>query len=72
MTQTGYRGTFAWMAPEVYLSETRGDKIEYNSKIDIWSLGCLVLEMLTAQVPWSSIPGGMFGVFRVSEIMRSE
>jgi serine/threonine protein kinase len=35
-----------WTAPEVLQGQ-------YNSKIDVWSLGCVLVEMLTAQIPWS-------------------
>ena len=38
-----------WMAPEVVNSKGKG----YNSKIDIWSVGCVVFEMWTGQRPWS-------------------
>ncbi len=37
------------MAPEVVNSKGKG----YNSKIDIWSVGCVVFEMWTGQRPWS-------------------
>jgi len=33
------------MAPELYHSRT-------GKKSDVWSLGCLVVEMLTADNPW--------------------
>lgn len=40
------QGTSYWMAPEVFKGEG------YDSKIDIWSVGCVVLEMWTAKRPW--------------------
>ena len=39
-------GTLAWMAPENY-------KSKIGRKSDIWSLGCLLIEMLTGMSPWS-------------------
>lgn len=41
------RGTLCWMAPEV----TRGQWGDTRS--DIWSLGCTVLEMMTGRPPWA-------------------
>jgi len=41
------------MAPEV----ARGKG--YSAKVDIWSCGCLVLEMLTGQVPWNDVRGNV-------------
>lgn len=46
---TSMQGTVFWMAPEVINSSKQG----YNSKIDIWSLGCVVYEMWTGQRPWN-------------------
>jgi serine/threonine protein kinase len=43
------RGSIYWMAPEVVKNEP------YSAKVDIWSLGCTVLEMLTGQRPWISL-----------------
>ncbi|KAI8374897.1 kinase-like domain-containing protein [Blakeslea trispora] len=40
------RGSIYWMAPEVVKNEP------YSAKVDIWSLGCTVIEMLTGQRPW--------------------
>ncbi|KAF9076204.1 kinase-like domain-containing protein [Rhodocollybia butyracea] len=45
---TGMRGTAYWMAPEAVDSNTKG----YDNKIDIWSVGCVVIEMWTGKRPW--------------------
>jgi serine/threonine protein kinase len=46
-TFTGMKGSVYWMAPEAVDS-----KDGYNSKVDIWSIGCVVLEMWTGRRPW--------------------
>ncbi|CEP09782.1 hypothetical protein [Parasitella parasitica] len=43
------RGSIYWMAPEVVKNEP------YSAKVDIWSLGCTVIEMLTGQRPWIAL-----------------
>ena len=42
------QGTVFWMAPEVINPQTKG----YNFTIDIWSVGCVVLEMWAGMRPW--------------------
>jgi serine/threonine protein kinase len=39
-------GSIPWMAPEVMNQQV------YGRKADIWSLGCLLLEMATGKQPW--------------------
>ncbi|ETW87393.1 hypothetical protein HETIRDRAFT_407058, partial [Heterobasidion irregulare TC 32-1] len=45
---TAMQGTVFWMAPEVVNIGKRG----YNAKVDIWSVGCVVLEMWAGERPW--------------------
>ena len=45
---TAMQGTVFWMAPEVIHTQKKG----YNFKIDIWSVGCVVLEMWAGMRPW--------------------
>jgi mitogen-activated protein kinase kinase kinase len=45
---TAMQGTIFWMAPEVVHTQKKG----YNFKIDIWSVGCVVLEMWAGMRPW--------------------
>ena len=43
------QGSVFWMAPEVIRSQGQG----YSAKVDIWSLGCVVLEMFAGRRPWA-------------------
>ncbi|KZV54585.1 mitogen-activated protein kinase kinase kinase YODA-like [Dorcoceras hygrometricum] len=59
------KGTPHWMAPEVLQAVMRKDanpEVAYG--VDIWSVGCTVIEMLTGKPPWSEHSGvqAMFNV----------
>lgn len=41
-------GSVYWMAPEVM-------KFKAGRRSDIWSLGCTVIEMITAEAPWKEL-----------------
>jgi len=41
-----YNYTPLWTAPEVLTGD-------YNNKVDLWSLGCVIIEMASAKSPWS-------------------
>ncbi|XP_027365180.1 uncharacterized protein LOC113872105 [Abrus precatorius] len=51
-------GTPRWMAPEVM--RTMYEKNTYGLEADIWSFGCLLLEMLSLQIPYSGMPDSHF------------
>ncbi|ERT02677.1 STE/STE11/BCK1 protein kinase [Sporothrix schenckii ATCC 58251] len=43
------QGSVFWMAPEVIRPQDEG----YSAKVDIWAVGCVVLEMFAGRRPWS-------------------
>ncbi|KAL4632572.1 hypothetical protein ACB092_04G061100 [Castanea dentata] len=47
-----FKGSPYWMAPEVVMHGNG-----YNLAVDIWSLGCTILEMATSKPPWSQYEG---------------
>lgn len=52
------QGSVFWMAPEVV------KQTAYTRKADIWSIGCLVVEMLTGEHPWAQLTQ-MQAIFKV-------
>ncbi|KAJ8513103.1 hypothetical protein OPV22_003537 [Ensete ventricosum] len=50
------KGSPFWMAPEM-LQATMNKEIGYDLAVDIWSLGCTIIEMFTGKHPWSDLEG---------------
>lgn len=41
-----FNGSLYWMAPELFIGEN------YDNRVDTWSLGCTIIEMITGKVPF--------------------
>lgn len=54
-----FKGSPYWMAPEVVMN-----KSGYSLAVDIWSLGCTILEMAMAKPPWSQYEG-VAAIFKI-------
>ncbi|KAL6993013.1 mitogen-activated protein kinase kinase kinase [Sarracenia purpurea var. burkii] len=54
-----FKGSPYWMAPEVVMN-TNG----YSLPVDIWSLGCTILEMAASKPPWSQYEG-VAAIFKI-------
>uniref|UniRef100_A0A7S2JV26 Protein kinase domain-containing protein n=1 Tax=Zooxanthella nutricula TaxID=1333877 RepID=A0A7S2JV26_9DINO len=52
-------GSVPWMAPEV-IRQTG-----YGRRSDVWSLGCVAIEMATARHPWGSFDNPMAAMMRI-------
>jgi len=52
------QGSVFWMAPEVV------KQTSHTRKADIWSVGCLVVEMLTGEHPWAQLTQ-MQAIFKI-------
>jgi len=57
------QGSVFWMAPEVV------KQTGHTRKADIWSVGCLVVEMLTGEHPWAQLTQ-MQAIFKVIDFLK--
>lgn len=53
------RGSVPWMAPEVVLQKGSG------KPADVWSLGCVVVEMVSGTQPWGGFDNHMAAMYRI-------
>ncbi|KAG6370092.1 Pkinase-domain-containing protein [Boletus reticuloceps] len=60
MNRPSLQGSVFWMAPEVVQQKT------HTSAADIWSVGCLVVEMLTGEHPWAQLTQ-MQAIFKIGQ-----
>ncbi|KAJ6736669.1 MAP KINASE KINASE KINASE SSK2-RELATED-RELATED [Salix viminalis] len=63
------KGSPYWMAPELMQAVMHtGSSSDLALAVDIWSLGCTIIEMFTGKPPWSEYEGAaaMFKVMRDS------
>ncbi|GMH23132.1 hypothetical protein Nepgr_024975 [Nepenthes gracilis] len=54
---TAETGTYRWMAPELYSTVTlrQGEKKHYNNKVDVYSFGIVLWELLTNRMPFDKM-----------------
>ncbi|KAE8670308.1 non-specific lipid-transfer protein-like isoform 1 [Hibiscus syriacus] len=54
---TAETGTYRWMAPELYSTVTlrRGEKKHYSNKVDVYSFGIVLWELLTNRMPFEGM-----------------
>ncbi|PWN39350.1 Pkinase-domain-containing protein [Ceraceosorus guamensis] len=57
------QGSVFWMAPEVV------KQTSYTRKADIWSLGCLVVEMISGTHPWANL-NQMQALFKIGSFAK--
>ncbi|MCO5604667.1 hypothetical protein L7F22_058837 [Adiantum nelumboides] len=57
------QGSVFWMAPEVV------KQTSYTRKADIWSLGCLVVEMISGTHPWANL-NQMQALFKIGSLAK--
>ncbi|XP_074574545.1 mitogen-activated protein kinase kinase kinase YODA-like isoform X2 [Curcuma longa] len=55
-----FKGSPYWMAPEVVMNSSG-----YDLTVDIWSLGCTIIEMATSKPPWSQFEG-VAAIFKIA------
>eukprot|EP00928_Gymnodinium_smaydae_P027825 TRINITY_DN21394_c0_g1_i1.p1 TRINITY_DN21394_c0_g1~~TRINITY_DN21394_c0_g1_i1.p1 ORF type:complete len:798 (-),score=66.39 TRINITY_DN21394_c0_g1_i1:60-2288(-) len=53
------RGSIPWMAPEVI------QQTGYGRRSDVWSLGCVAIEMATAKHPWGTFDNPMAAMVKI-------
>ncbi|KAG9155310.1 hypothetical protein Leryth_021718 [Lithospermum erythrorhizon] len=54
---TAETGTYRWMAPELYSTVTlrQGEKKHYNNKVDVYSFGIVLWELVTNRLPFEGM-----------------
>eukprot|EP00897_Mesotaenium_endlicherianum_P002627 jgi/Mesen1/2392/ME000157S01530 len=57
-TKRAMRGTPYWMSPE-----TARQELQQGPAVDIWSLGCTVVEMATGRRPWPHVKGAFAALY---------
>ncbi|KAI4498829.1 hypothetical protein M0802_006004 [Mischocyttarus mexicanus] len=58
----GFVGTQAYMAPEVFM---KTENIGHGRAVDIWSVGCCIIEMASGRRPWSEYDSNYQIMFKV-------
>ena len=63
ITSKSIKGSPYWIAPEVFLKKVINQS-GYGIAADIWSIGCVIVEMLTGKHPWADFKGTLDALLR--------
>lgn len=55
----------AYMAPEVFM---KTESIGHGRAVDIWSVGCCIVEMASGRRPWSEYDSNYQIMFKVLQL----
>ncbi|KAH7882658.1 kinase-like domain-containing protein [Phlebopus sp. FC_14] len=59
-------GSIRWTAPEKVRQQQSDDNVEPAGNSDIYSFGCIMLQVLSGNIPWSEIKADMTVVLRLA------
>ena len=66
-------GTPMYMSPEVIRGDTPSSSMKrYSAAADIWSLGCVILEMATGRRPWSTLDNEWAIMYNIAQGNRPQ
>ncbi|KAL5705094.1 mitogen-activated protein kinase kinase kinase [Ranunculus cassubicifolius] len=68
VAELSMKGSPYWMAPEIINAASQDSNSDFAFAVDIWSLGCTIIEIVNGKPPWSEFEGAaaMFKVWKES------